>query len=782
MNYRIGTRGSKLALAQAEYVRDRLAEAYREDTFEIRVIKTKGDRVLDKPLHEIGDKGLFVREIEEQLLDGEVDLGVHSMKDMPSYPADGLKFTKAWKREDARDVLILRRAKTLEELPFGAVIGTGSRRREFQLKKLRPDINVINIRGNVDTRLRKMEEEKLDGIVLAAAGLHRLGMQEKITCYLETEQMIPAPAQGILALEIRQGEETLLAMLDSLSDGEAEAAAKAERGFLQLIGGDCHVPVGAVLKTTKTGSYRLSAMFGNETGTKQAYAQAEGSDPAALAKEAAVHIRWQMAGQVTLVGGGPGDPELITVKGLHAIQEADCIVYDRLSSPELLKEAKADCELIYVGKASSNHTMKQEEINRLLVRKSMEYDKTVRLKGGDSYVFGRGGEEALFLEESGVTFEVVPGVTSAVAGLAYAGIPITHRGMASGFHVVTAHDKNDRLADIDFAAMAKGKETCVFLMGLSKVGEIADRLMEAGMAETVSAAVISQAATPAQKSCISDLLHIAEEVKRANLVSPAIIAVGDVVSLRDQLDFFEKRPLFGLRYLIPKIGEASTRLCKLLKKQGAAVDEIQVGMIVNKKNCFLADELKDVDWMIFTSKHGVAAFFENFYESGLDMRNLAGCKIAAIGKKTAEVLNQYGIRADLIPPEFHSDALAETLGSCLTGKEQVWYLKAENADGHLGAALEGICEFKEIAVYENRGVEPELDKLQPLDAYDGVIFTCASSAERMIQVFKEGWEKKTRIYSIGPKTTACLNAHGIKHVTESKRADYEGIVETIVTV
>ena len=197
MNYRIGTRGSKLALAQAEYVRDRLAEAYREDTFEIRVIKTKGDRVLDKPLHEIGDKGLFVREIEEQLLDGEVDLGVHSMKDMPSYPADGLKFTKAWKREDARDVLILRRAKTLEELPFGAVIGTGSRRREFQLKKLRPDINVINIRGNVDTRLRKMEEEKLDGIVLAAAGLHRLGMQEKITCYLETEQMIPAPAQGI---------------------------------------------------------------------------------------------------------------------------------------------------------------------------------------------------------------------------------------------------------------------------------------------------------------------------------------------------------------------------------------------------------------------------------------------------------------------------------------------------------------------------------------------------------------------------------------------------------
>lgn len=779
MKYMIGTRGSKLALAQAEYVRGRLAEVYREDSFEIRVIKTKGDQVLDKPLHEIGDKGLFVKEIEEKLLDGEVDIAVHSMKDMPSLPADGLVFAKPWKREDPRDALILREAGTIEELPQGAVIGTGSRRREFQLKRLRPDLHVVNIRGNVDTRLRKMEEEKLDGIVLAAAGLHRLGMRDRITRYLETEEMIPAPAQGILALEIRKGEEKLLAMLNALCDRETADAAEAERGFLQNIGGDCHVPVGAVLEKTAEGSYRLRAMFGNETGTKQAYAAVEGKDPAALAGQAAAEIRGQMAGVVTLVGGGPGDPELITVKGLQAIREADCIIYDRLSSPDLLKEAKAGCELIYVGKASRDHTMKQEDINRLLAEKSMKYDRTVRLKGGDSYVFGRGGEEALFLKENGVPFAVVPGITSAIAGPACAGIPITHRGMATGFHVVTAHDKNDRLADIDFAAMARGKETCVFLMGLSKTGEIADRLMEAGMSGDTPAAVISQAATFAQRTCVSDLLHLAEEVKQAGLVSPAVIVVGAVVSLRNELDFFEKRPLFGKRYLIPKIGETSTGLRELLQKQGAAVEEIQVGTIVNTKRSFTAEELKAVDWMIFTSKNGVEAFFENLSESGLDVRNLAGCKIASIGKKTAEVLKSHGIYADLIPAEFHSEALADTLRENLHGGEKVWYLKAENADSHLKERLGGICRFEEIAVYENQEVKPDLRELRDRKEYDGVIFTCASSAERLITALDKGWEKELGVYSIGPKTTAYLKKYGIENVMEAKRADYEGIVEMV---
>ena len=276
MKYIIGTRKSKLAMAQAHFVCEKLKQSYPEDKFAIQIVETKGDLILDRPLHEIGDKGLFVKEIEERILSREIDIGVHSMKDMPALPAPGLRFAKTWKREDPRDVLILREKKSLEELAPGSVIGTGSKRREFQLKRLRPDLNVINIRGNVDTRLRKMRENKLDGIVLAAAGLHRLGMQDQITMYFEEKDMISAPAQGALALEIREGEEKLLGMLDAFADEETANQIEAERGFLQEIGGDCHIPVGAACKKTENDTYELRAMFGNEAGTKQAYAFVQG--------------------------------------------------------------------------------------------------------------------------------------------------------------------------------------------------------------------------------------------------------------------------------------------------------------------------------------------------------------------------------------------------------------------------------------------------------------------------------------------------------------------------
>ncbi len=795
MKYTIGTRGSKLALTQAESVQAVLKTAYPEHEFEIRVIRTKGDVVLDKPLHEIGDKGVFVREIEEKLLSGEVDIGVHSMKDMPALPAPGLTFTKSWKREDPRDVLILREKKSWEELPRGAVIGTGSRRREFQLKRLRPDLQVVNIRGNVDTRLRKMEEEKLDGIILAAAGLHRLGMQDKITRYLETEEMIPAPAQGILALEIREGDKEAARLLDALHDAQTAEEMRAERGFLQNIGGDCHVPVGAVCTKTGQHSFKLCAMFGNESGSRQAYVSVRGTDPEALAREAAFQIRRRMAGMVSLVGAGPGDPGLITVKGIGKIREADCIIYDRLAAPQLLNEAKPGCEKIYVGKADRRHTMKQEDINRLLVKKSMEYEHTVRLKGGDVYVFGRGGEEGLFLRENGVPFEIIPGVTSAIAGPAYAGIPITHRGAALGFHVVTAHDKRDHLADIDFEALARGKETCVFLMGLGKVGEIAQRLWESGMPRETSAAVISCATTPAQRTCVSDLEHIAEEVKNAGLVSPAMIVVGNVVSLREHLNFFEERTLSKKRYLLPKIGEKTTRLKEMLEAQGAAVDEIQVGEIIDTQRIFTREELENVDWLIFTSKNGVEAFFQCFTKSGLDMRSLAGCKIAAIGCKTAEVLQRQGLYADLVPDAFHSDALAEALKQKLAPSDpvypeaslqdappqerrKVWYLKAGNGDGRLKQALEPFCRFEEIVVYENCIVEPKTEEILPLTEYDGILFTCASSAERLMGALGTEWGT-CRAYSIGPKTTARLKALGIEQVAEAGENSYEGMARML---
>lgn len=336
MKYIIGSRGSRLALIQTKYVQEKLAKAYPEHTFEIQIIKTKGDKIQNKPLDKIGGKGLFVKEIEEKIISGEMHMGVHSMKDMPSTPAKGLVFTKVWKREDPRDVLILRTAKHLSELREGAVIATGSKRRAFQLLKLRPDLQIINIRGNVDTRLRKMEEQQLDGIVLAAAGLKRLGMEDVITQYLAPEDMISAPAQGALALEVREDQKELQKMLDVFCDEETMNEVCAERNFLEQMGGSCHTPAGARCQKTDQG-YELYAMFGNEDGSKQAYTKVYGTCPEILAQTAIKNIKKQLAGIVYLIGAGPGDPGLITVKGKEILKKADCVIYDRIDSTRIIR-------------------------------------------------------------------------------------------------------------------------------------------------------------------------------------------------------------------------------------------------------------------------------------------------------------------------------------------------------------------------------------------------------------------------------------------------------------
>ncbi len=289
MHYRIGTRGSKLALVQSEYVKRRMEEAYPEDTFELVIIKTTGDKVTDKPLAAIGTKGLFVKEIEEALLLGSIDMAVHSMKDMPAECATGLTFAKAWKREDCRDVLILKTAGSFSELPSGAVIGTGSLRRACQLAMMRPDIQFTAIRGNVDTRINKLMDDSygLDGIVLAAAGLNRLGRSSEITEYLDPEVVIPAPAQGVLAIETAEVNTELLDKINALSDDNSDREAAAERTFLRLTGGGCHAPVGAHCVTKDNGGLRMVVLFGNDDCSRILRIEVTGTDSEAVGHEAA---------------------------------------------------------------------------------------------------------------------------------------------------------------------------------------------------------------------------------------------------------------------------------------------------------------------------------------------------------------------------------------------------------------------------------------------------------------------------------------------------------------
>lgn len=276
MKIRVGTRGSNLALIQTNWAIDRLKEKFPEVEFEVKIIKTKGDKILHLSLDKIGDKGLFVKEIESQLLEGEIDLAVHSMKDMPAEVVEGLKFAAVPKREDPRDVIILREGlNSFDELPIGATIGTGSKRRKYQLLRKRPDLNIVPIRGNIETRISKIESENLDGIVLAASGVIRADLEEKITEFLPVDLMIPAPAQGALALEIRENDELLEKMIDAIKDEISQIQTDAERSYLAGIDGSCHIPMGAYCEVDGE-KLTLTGIFGDEDGEKITVASLEG--------------------------------------------------------------------------------------------------------------------------------------------------------------------------------------------------------------------------------------------------------------------------------------------------------------------------------------------------------------------------------------------------------------------------------------------------------------------------------------------------------------------------
>ncbi len=282
MKIKIGTRGSKLALAQTNYVLNKLQSRYPDNEYEIVVIKTTGDNDLTKPLDAIGSKGLFVDTIEAALLKDEIQLAVHSMKDMPENPLEGLIFSESWEREDPRDVLILNDGNSYKDIPLNGTVATGSKRRSFQLLKLRPDLNIVPIRGNIDTRLRKLKEglsdgTKLDGIILAAAGLNRLNITPEHIYYFSPEEMIPAPAQGTLALELHDNNKELLDMVNSFADEQNKYITYLERGFLKAIGGDCHLPI-AAHATYDNGEYKLSALFGEEDGNNLAFANEAGEE------------------------------------------------------------------------------------------------------------------------------------------------------------------------------------------------------------------------------------------------------------------------------------------------------------------------------------------------------------------------------------------------------------------------------------------------------------------------------------------------------------------------
>ena len=497
-------------------------------------------------------------------------------------------------------------------------------------------------------------------------------------------------------------------------------------------------------------------------------------------------------GMVYLVGAGPGDYKLISVKALEYIKDADTIIYDRLADDRLLAYARPDVELIYVGKASSAHTMRQGEINQVLVDKAKEGKKVLRLKGGDPFVFGRGSEEALELIAHNLPFEIVPGITSAISVPAYAGIPVTHRGIATSFAVITGHEDPTKVeSNMKWDKLSTGVDTLVFLMGVENLPHITTQLIKYGRSAETPAAVIRWGTKPEQQVLVTTVGRAAEDVAKAGLKPPAIFIVGEVVNLREQLAWFDKRPLFGKKILVTRAREQASALTSELEALGAQCLEAPAIKIIPPSNYDRLDKaiavLATYKWLIFTSVNGVEYFFNRLHELNHDTRALAGIKVAAIGTQTADKLKSYGILADIVPVEFRAEGIVTALEGLIEPGMKVLIPRALVARDILPEKLSEMGAVVEVVpVYQTVVADTDgnalVAKLQSGDI-NVITFTSSSTVTNLLELLGEQGASlvaKTKVACIGPITATTCVGYGIKPDIIADEYTIKGLVEAVV--
>ena len=486
---------------------------------------------------------------------------------------------------------------------------------------------------------------------------------------------------------------------------------------------------------------------------------------------------------VSLVGVGPGDESLLTLKALECIQNADVLVYDNLINPTVLNKARLDTKLIYAGKISGNHYLTQDKINETIAKYATSGEYVVRLKGGDPYIFGRGGEEAEYLIERGIDFETVHGVSSFYAGLGYAGIPITFRGEATSFHVFTGHRKKGEPLDLDFKNIAKTDGSLVFLMGISNIPLIVNGLLSNGMDPHIGAAVVENGTRYNQRVFRGELCSIEEIAKRENIVSPALIVVGDVC--KKDLKFFNKYklPLSGKNILLTATRTLAEKMAKRFKETGANICEMSLIAIkeieIEKEK--LLSEINDSTHILFTSSNGVDIFFEQIKRYGIDIRSLHNKKICVIGSGSGEALNKYGVNADFIPSKFDSKSFLDEILPKLDKDSKVLMLRAKIGSDVLPKGLKsaGIA-FSDIPVYDtiiDHRKKFELNK--DIENFDYVVAASASGAKALVEMIEDKKMLSGKVVSIGPVTTKALVELGIENIITAKRYDVEGIIDAI---
>jgi uroporphyrinogen III methyltransferase/synthase len=510
---------------------------------------------------------------------------------------------------------------------------------------------------------------------------------------------------------------------------------------------------------------------------------------------------------VYLVGAGPGDPGLITVAGAKLLASADVVVYDYLSNPQLLSHCRSNVETIYVGKKAAAHSFTQEGINAVLVEQGRAGKRVVRLKGGDPFVFGRGGEECEALAAAGIAFEVVPGITAAIAAPAYAGIPVTHRDLNSSFTFITGHEKEEEYkdaeaktrtpgagaSDLDWAAIAK--LPCIaFYMGVKSLPRICEKLIAHGMSPAMPAATIRWGTTPRQRTVVGTVGTLATEVSKAGLKPPALTIIGRVVQLRETMNWFERRPLFGQTVVVTRTRQQASDLSERLTQLGASVIEAPTIELAPPNEFSGVDEalrhIANYDWVVFTSANGVAFTKQRLAEHGLDARAFGNAKVAAIGDATARaVREELFLNVDLCPESFVAEALADALaqGGHVKGSRFL-LLRADIARPVLRERLQrdGAAEVNDVAVYETRPASSLPQAL--LDALDAgevtwATFTSSSTAKNFAGLLGPDYVVKlngVKIASIGPITTKTLQELKLEPTLQAETFNVDGLVQALL--
>lgn len=496
-------------------------------------------------------------------------------------------------------------------------------------------------------------------------------------------------------------------------------------------------------------------------------------------------------GKVWLVGAGPGSSDLLTVKAQGLLDTGDCIVYDRLVGREVLAMLPADKELIDVGKSAGHHAVPQSEINQILVREAKLGKKVIRLKGGDPFLFGRGGEELEALCEAQIPFEVVPGVSSSIAVPAYQGIPVTHRDYVSGVHIITGHHRAGKDEEIDYKALVRTKGTLVFLMGVGALEKIMNGLLLAGMRADMPAAILQQGTTAGQRRIAASVGTLAEEARKQQFQAPSIIVVGEVCRLADQFAWYEKLPLSGERILVTRPRERGLKLQEQLKKLGAEVLSVPVIRTVPLEDTarLLAVEkelkrLSEYEVLVFTSPYGVERFFEILLEEGLDARNVSHMRFAVIGQGTCDALRKRGIRADYMPDRYDGASLGRLLTEVLKDGDRILLARSSIGGAEIIRELEKnpALSYTDLAVYDTKFLEEQKPRLCSFMEDGGVtkvVFTSSSTVEGFVRLLGAFSYDRVKAVCIGSKTAWTAREAGMETVT-AHNASMDELVECIL--